>query len=104
MATFEGNSTAVLAGTTLVAFIFGGFFIWKEKRKFDDYEESKESKYKVPRRWRKVGEVDKILVYPLKAAKHLSLEKANCTKLGLEQENTTGVHLLDRYDYFFMVM
>ncbi|XP_067015847.2 mitochondrial amidoxime-reducing component 1 isoform X2 [Anabrus simplex] len=57
-------------------------------------------KQRKPSKWRPVGEITKIFIYPLKSGQVVELVKADCTDLGLK---TTDDHPLKIRDRFFIV-
>jgi len=64
-----------------------------------------QGKNKVPTKWRRVGEVSEMTIYPLKSGKGVDLKKAHCTELGLRGISDKTTELLDRYTYmwFFLI-
>lgn len=82
----------VILLSTITAVLVGGYVIWKQKSK-----KKRSYQLPVPRRWRQVGEISKINVYPLKSGKYQSLNIASCTKVGIKEKDTPGkLSLLDR--------
>jgi hypothetical protein len=55
---------------------------------------------KVPTKWRRVGEVSEITIYPLKSGRGVDLKEAFCTDLGLKTIGDQTTQLLDRYYIF----
>jgi hypothetical protein len=56
-----------------------------------------QGKKKVPTKWRHVGEVSEMTIYPLKSGTGVDLKKAYCTELGLREISDKTTELLDRY-------
>ena len=55
---------------------------------------------KIPTKWRKVGEVREMTIYPLKSGSGVNMKEAICTDLGLRKiESDNKTELLDRYVY-----
>jgi hypothetical protein len=52
---------------------------------------------KIPTKWRRVGEVSELTIYPLKSGRGVDLKEALCTDLGLELIGDETTQLLDRY-------
>lgn len=40
---------------------------------------------RVPKKWKVVGKVTKLFIYPLKSGKGLPVDRAECTKFGLKE-------------------
>jgi len=55
-----------------------------------------QGKNKVPTKWRRVGEVSEMTIYPLKSGKGVDLKEAHCTELGLRAVSNKTTELLDR--------
>ncbi|XP_022916958.1 mitochondrial amidoxime-reducing component 1 [Onthophagus taurus] len=53
-------------------------------------------KRKLPKKWVKVGNVEKLFIYPLKSAKRVEIQKANTTLGGLITLEENGIQLRDR--------
>jgi hypothetical protein len=56
-----------------------------------------QGKKKIPTKWRRVGEVSEMSIYPLKSGRGVDLKEASCTDLGLRTIEDETTHLLDRY-------
>jgi MOSC N-terminal beta barrel domain. len=61
-------------------------------------------KNKVPTKWRRVGEVREMTIYPLKSGTGVDLKEAQCTELGLRAINDKTTELLDRYFYTWFIL
>ena len=51
-------------------------------------------------KWKKVGEISELHIYPLKSGKGIQLQEAECTDFGLKATSAAPVeyqHLRDRY-------
>jgi len=62
-----------------------------------------QGKNKVPTKWRRVGEVSEMTIYPLKSGKGVDLKEAHCTELGLRAISDKTTELLDRYMYTWFI-
>ncbi|KAJ9591663.1 hypothetical protein L9F63_001808 [Diploptera punctata] len=51
---------------------------------------------RIPTKWRKVGEVREMIIYPLKSGTGVNLQEAVCTDLGLQSIGQDTTQLLDR--------
>jgi hypothetical protein len=51
---------------------------------------------RVPTKWRRVGEVSEMTIYPLKSGRGVDLKEAFCTDLGLRTIGDQTTELLDR--------
>ena len=63
-----------------------------------------QAKNKVPTKWRCVGEVSEMTIYPLKSGKGVVLKEAHCTELGLRAISDKTTELLDRYMYTWFTL
>jgi hypothetical protein len=54
---------------------------------------------RVPTKWRRVGEISEMTIYPLKSGTGVNLKEAVCTDLGLQTIGDETTELLDRYVY-----
>lgn len=52
---------------------------------------------RIPTKWRRVGEVSEMTIYPLKSGRGVDLKEAFCTDLGLRTIGDETTQLLDRY-------
>jgi hypothetical protein len=52
---------------------------------------------RIPTKWRHVGEVSELTIYPLKSGRGVDLKEALCTDLGLRTIGDETTDLLDRY-------
>lgn len=52
---------------------------------------------RVPTKWRRVGEISEMTIYPLKSGRGVELKEAFCTDLGLRTVIDQTTELLDRY-------
>jgi hypothetical protein len=57
---------------------------------------------KVPTKWRRVGEVSEMTIYPLKSGRGVDLKDAFCTDLGLQTTEDETTNLLDRYHIYYV--
>lgn len=81
----------ILFLSTVAVIVIGGYMFWKQK---NNKRKARASQIPIPTKWRQIGEVSKINLYPLKSGKHKSLDSAICTEVGLMEEETTGKHSL----------
>ena len=63
-----------------------------------------QGKNKVPTKWRRVGEVSEMTIYPLKSGRGVDLKEAYCTELGLRAISDKTTELLDRYFYIWFLV
>jgi hypothetical protein len=63
-----------------------------------------QGKNKVPTKWRRVGEVREMIIYPLKSGTGVGLKEAHCTELGLREITDKTTELLDRYFYMWYIL
>jgi len=63
-----------------------------------------QGKNKVPTKWRRVGEVSEMTIYPLKSGTGVDLKEAHCTELGLRAVSDKTTELLDRYMYTWFLL
>nr|CAD7434207.1 unnamed protein product [Timema monikensis] len=61
---------------------------WWRQRKGDQ---------KPPSRWRRVGELAELTVFPLKSGRGVQLEEADCTEIGLRTREEGVFQLRDRF-------
>lgn len=91
------KSSLILAATvTAVAVAFGFYIMWKKNKKAR-YSHPPLKDIAVPTNWQQVGEVSKVLIYPLKSAVELHVDKAICTEKGLKEvDSNNKLPLQDR--------
>ncbi|PSN39537.1 Mitochondrial amidoxime reducing component 2 [Blattella germanica] len=81
------SQNALLWGTTVIVATYAIY--WLKQRK----------SHSVPTKWKKVGEVSELIMYPLKSGRGEQLKEADCTELGLKttEDSPNEIrHLRDR--------
>lgn len=94
--TLEPPRVVVIA-TTLAAIVISGF-IYLKKRKSGRTQREVFEELKIPTKWKKVGEVGELILYPLKGARRKCLEEAEFTKIGLREIGTANENKLALQD------
>jgi hypothetical protein len=61
---------------------------WDQKRK---------STSSVPRKWRCVGELSELTVFPIKSCAGINLQEAECTEFGIQTVSDGPLKLRDRF-------
>lgn len=91
------KSTVTLAATvTALAVALGIYVMWKKNKKAR-YSHPPLKDIQIPTDWQRVGEVGKLIIYPLKSAVELVTDKATCAEKGLQEvDNPNRLSLQDR--------
>lgn len=86
----------ILFLSTVSVIVIRGYVLWKQRNKKPTV---RVNDIPIPTKWRHIGEVSKINLYPIKFGKHKSLNSALCTEVGLKEEKKTGkFSLIDRLE------
>lgn len=80
---------------TVTAVVLLGAMVWRQ-RKRQHSEETSLDKIKLPKNWKKIGEVGELILYPLKGGKRKCLTETEFTKIGLREIDSGKVALQDR--------
>lgn len=81
----NAKSTILLLALATVTYI-----LWRRKCKTQRFS-------KLPTKWRQVGQIQKLIIYPLKSGGYLDLQKAKCDVRGLQEDLPNGkLSLRDR--------
>ena len=87
------SSNVTLIVTSIVA--LWGINILLRKRK--EKELPRLEDIEIPKKWRPVGKLGTLVMYPLKSGKRLTMETATCSQLGLKLVSQDGkISLKDR--------
>ena len=82
----NAKTTVFLLFLATITYIF-----WRRKFKRRDSS-------KLPTKWRQVGQIQKLIIYPLKSGGYLELQKGICGVRGLQEDKKNGkMSLSDRY-------
>ena len=95
MDTSNKTSVAVATAVTAVAVALGLYMMWQKIQKAR-YSHPPLKDVAIPTNWQKVGEVAKVIIYPLKSAVEICVDKATCTERGLKEVESDKFSLLDR--------
>lgn len=93
MARYIFYQSAILLGSSIIGFLI--FYITRrkmKKRKIDSVIHED----KPPAKWRRVGEISNLMMYPVKSGKAIHLQKAGCASLGLYDVDNPHIQLRDR--------
>lgn len=80
-----GTPPKVLLIASLTTLLFGSISFWWQRRKRKSYNEIPTETIEIPTKWKQVGEVKDLVIYPLKGAKRKCVSEAECTKVGLKE-------------------
>lgn len=73
------------------------YILWRYKFKRQRFS-------KLPTKWRQVGKIQKLIIYPLKSGGYLDLRKAKCGVRGLEEDSQSSkLSLCDRYVIYWTI-
>lgn len=71
------SKIAVTSASIIAAVAVSGVILWLQQRK--------KSIHKIPTKWKPIGKIQQIFIYPLKSAKANEVSEAECTPLGLKE-------------------